>query len=155
MSTIAVLLRGALRRKPGTIGSAWSQPLALTGIALAGAWILVAIFVPLIAPYDPLAQTSNLFAEPSTAHLFGTDELGRDVPSRVREAGEQLAHQRMLREIGERHAGPEPKHADRFVAHDLAQRGEPRQADQQGRPIEAMLQIGQDVGAARDDARTR
>jgi len=83
MSTIAVLLRGALRRKPGTIGSAWSQPLALTGIALAGAWILVAIFVPLIAPYDPLAQTSNLFAEPSTAHLFGTDELGRDVLSRV------------------------------------------------------------------------
>jgi peptide/nickel transport system permease protein len=83
LSTIAVLLRGALRRKPGTIGSAWSQPLALTGIALAGAWILVAIFVPLIAPYDPLAQTSNLFAEPSTAHLFGTDELGRDVLSRV------------------------------------------------------------------------
>ena len=62
MSTIAVLLRGALRRKPGTIGSAWSQPLALIGIALAGAWILVAIFVPVIAPYDPLAQTSNLFA---------------------------------------------------------------------------------------------
>lgn len=83
MSTIAVLLRGALRRRPGTIGSAWAQPLALIGITLASAWVLVAIFVPLIAPYDPLAQTSNLFAEPSTAHLFGTDELGRDVLSRV------------------------------------------------------------------------
>jgi peptide/nickel transport system permease protein len=83
MSVLPVRLRGALRRKPGTIGSAWSQPLAIIGMALAGAWILVAILVPLIAPYDPLAQTSNLFAEPSTAHLFGTDELGRDVLSRV------------------------------------------------------------------------
>ena len=83
MSVLPVRLRGALRRKPGTIGSAWSQPLAIIGIALAGAWILIAIFVPLIAPYDPLAQTSNLFAEPSAAHLFGTDELGRDVLSRV------------------------------------------------------------------------
>ena len=83
MSVLPVLLRGALRRKPGTIGSAWSQPLAIIGIALAGAWILIAIFAPVIAPYDPLAQTSNLFAEPSAAHLFGTDELGRDVLSRV------------------------------------------------------------------------
>jgi peptide/nickel transport system permease protein len=52
-------------------------------MTLAAAWILVAIFVPWIAPYDPLAQTSRLFAEPSAAHIFGTDELGRDVLSRV------------------------------------------------------------------------
>jgi peptide/nickel transport system permease protein len=83
MSTLPMRLRGALRRRPGTIGSAWAQPLALVGMALAGAWILIAIFAPVVAPYDPLAQTSNLFAEPSSAHLFGTDELGRDVLSRV------------------------------------------------------------------------
>ena len=83
MSTLPLRLRGALRRKPGTIGSAWTQPLALIGMTLAGAWILIAIFAPVVAPYDPLAQTSNLFAEPSAAHLFGTDELGRDVFSRV------------------------------------------------------------------------
>lgn len=75
--------RIGLRRRAGTLGSAWRQPLAIAGMTLAAAWILVAIFVPWIAPYDPLAQTSRLFAEPSAAHIFGTDELGRDVLSRV------------------------------------------------------------------------
>jgi len=75
--------RVGFRRRPGTLGSAWSQPLAIAGMILAGAWLLVAIFVPLIAPYDPRAQSSQLFLEPSSAHLFGTDELGRDVFSRV------------------------------------------------------------------------
>jgi len=75
--------RLALRRRPGTLGSAWRQPLAIAGMVLAGAWILIAIFAPLVAPFDPLAQTANLFSEPSSAHLFGTDELARDVFSRV------------------------------------------------------------------------
>ncbi len=52
-------------------------------MTLAAAWILIAIFAPLVAPYDPLAQSAQLFAEPSSAHIFGTDELGRDVFSRV------------------------------------------------------------------------
>jgi peptide/nickel transport system permease protein len=43
----------------------------------------VAIFAPLIAPYDPLAQIYPPAEGPSGAHLFGTDELGRDVLSRV------------------------------------------------------------------------
>jgi peptide/nickel transport system permease protein len=71
------------RRAQGTLGSAWTQPLAIAGMVLAGAWILIAIFVPLIAPYDPLVQTSQLVQAPSAAHLLGTDELGRDVLSRV------------------------------------------------------------------------
>jgi len=52
-------------------------------MVLARAWVLVAIFVPLIAPYDPLTQSSHLLLAPSLTHLFGTDELGRDVFSRV------------------------------------------------------------------------
>jgi peptide/nickel transport system permease protein len=52
-------------------------------MAMAGAWILVVIFVPLLAPHDPLAQTPQLLLPPSPAHLFGTDELGRDIFSRV------------------------------------------------------------------------
>jgi peptide/nickel transport system permease protein len=47
-------------------------------------WIVCAIFGSLIAPHDPYAQ--NLEAinlSPSGAHLFGTDQLGRDVLSRV------------------------------------------------------------------------
>ena len=62
---------------------AWRQPLAVVGSVIALAWIVVAIFAPLIAPYDPLAQNFALSQAPSGAHLFGTDELGRDVLSRV------------------------------------------------------------------------
>jgi len=46
-------------------------------------WLVVAIFAPLIAPYDPLAQTFTALQSPSPDHPFGTDELGRDVLSRV------------------------------------------------------------------------
>jgi peptide/nickel transport system permease protein len=60
-----------------------SRPLVVIGIGIAAAWAVVAIFAPLIAPYDPLAQDFELFQPPSRDHLFGTDELGRDVFSRV------------------------------------------------------------------------
>jgi peptide/nickel transport system permease protein len=46
-------------------------------------WIVVAIAAPWLAPHDPLAQEFELFQPPSREHLFGTDELGRDVLSRV------------------------------------------------------------------------
>lgn len=45
---------------------------------------LLAIFAPVIAPYSPTAQNANdMLAEPSTKHLLGTDDLGRDVLSRL------------------------------------------------------------------------
>jgi peptide/nickel transport system permease protein len=58
------------------------------GAALGGAavlfFVLVALFAPLIAPYDPLATSwSTVRKPPSWLHLFGTDEIGRDVLSRV------------------------------------------------------------------------
>lgn len=81
MSTIASPT-GA-RRRGGKLRPAWRQPLAVVGSVIAFAWIVVAIFAPLIAPYDPLAQNFALSQAPSGAHLFGTDELGRDVLSRV------------------------------------------------------------------------
>ena len=59
------------------------RPLALIGLAIGLAWFVIAIAAPLIAPYDPLAQEFELFQPPSRDHLFGTDELGRDVFSRV------------------------------------------------------------------------
>jgi peptide/nickel transport system permease protein len=59
------------------------QPLALVGATIAILWFLVAAFAPLVAPYDPLEQTFVAFESPSADHLFGTDELGRDVFSRV------------------------------------------------------------------------
>jgi peptide/nickel transport system permease protein len=45
--------------------------------------VLTAVFAPLIAPYDPLAQDYELLQRPTASHLFGTDAFGRDVFSRV------------------------------------------------------------------------
>jgi len=46
--------------------------------------ILIALAAPLLAPYDPLAQNlGNTLARPGRAHLLGTDNVGRDVLSRV------------------------------------------------------------------------
>ena len=65
-------------------GSAWRGPLAIVGIAIAAIWIVIAIAAPLLAPNDPLAQDFAAAARaPTWHHLFGTDELGRDVLSRV------------------------------------------------------------------------
>jgi len=58
----------------------------VTGIAFALFLLLVAcaLLGPLIAPYDPLASdTSATLRPPSAAHWFGTDQLGRDILSRV------------------------------------------------------------------------
>src|SRR5437763_1284408 len=47
-------------------------------------WILDAIFWPLIVPHDPFAvDPINTLQKPSIDHFFGTDDLGRDVFSRV------------------------------------------------------------------------
>ena len=81
MSTLAFRTRA--RRRGGRTRPAWRQPLAVAGGVIAVAWLVVAIFAPFIAPYDPLAQTFVAAQSPSSAHLFGTDELGRDVLSRV------------------------------------------------------------------------
>ena len=59
------------------------QPLVFIGLVVVIAWILVAIVAPVVAPYDPLAQGTQLFTPPSSQHWLGTDELGRDVLSRL------------------------------------------------------------------------
>jgi peptide/nickel transport system permease protein len=61
-----------------------SNRLALFGTVIMSLFILMAVFAPLIAPYDPLQQDlAGKFAPPSRAHLMGQDELGRDILSRV------------------------------------------------------------------------
>ncbi|MGC2810587.1 MAG: ABC transporter permease [Bradyrhizobium sp.] len=57
---------------------------AVVGIAVIATFILLALFAPLIAPFDPIATSWTLVRKPPSAlHWFGTDELGRDVLSRV------------------------------------------------------------------------
>jgi ABC-type dipeptide/oligopeptide/nickel transport system permease subunit len=65
------------------ISAAWRQPLAIVGIVLAALWIAIAVFAPWLAPHDPLAQEAPPLLGPSGDYPFGTDELGRDVLSRV------------------------------------------------------------------------
>lgn len=61
----------------------FAQPTLIAGLVLIVIAVLVALFAPLIAPYDPMALSPDLLSPPSSSHLFGTDELGRDLFSRV------------------------------------------------------------------------
>lgn len=73
----------ALPRRFRAGGSPWRQPLAIVGVTLVAGWVIVAILAPVLAPYGPLAQDAVQLQPPDGAHLLGTDELGRDVLSRV------------------------------------------------------------------------
>ena len=68
-------------------GSAWRyfrrNWLAVFGLVVFGLLVLVAILAPLIAPYDPDAISYDFLAPPSREHLLGTDDVGRDVLSRL------------------------------------------------------------------------
>jgi peptide/nickel transport system permease protein len=58
--------------------------MAMFGLCVVLVWAIVAVAAPLIAPYDALSQrVMDRLGPPSIQHLFGTDELGRDVFSRV------------------------------------------------------------------------
>ncbi len=59
------------------------RKLAVIGLGFVLLVCLVALFAPVIAPYGANEQTTSLLAGPSGAHLLGTDNLGRDVFSRL------------------------------------------------------------------------
>ena len=75
--TIESPARRALRRL-------WRRKGAVVGLFVVAAFVAIAIFAPLISPYDPAAQSwSAVRKAPSMAHWFGTDDVGRDVLARV------------------------------------------------------------------------
>jgi peptide/nickel transport system permease protein len=79
----AVTFRRRASNRARRINPGLRQPLAIAGAVIAVIWVLIAIFAPLLAPAGPLAQNFTPSVGPSWQHLFGTDELGRDVLSRV------------------------------------------------------------------------
>ena len=57
---------------------------AMLGLGVVVFFVVLAVLAPTIAPHDPLQTSwSEVRKAPSAAHLFGTDEIGRDVTSRV------------------------------------------------------------------------
>lgn len=67
------------RTIPGTL---------IAGLALSAAIVLAVIIIPALSPYDPSAEdVAAMLQPPSPAHPFGTDQLGRDLLTRVAAAG--------------------------------------------------------------------
>jgi peptide/nickel transport system permease protein len=87
MSTAAVTTREderGLAPRRSLARRALRHPLVVTGGCIVALLALVAIFGRWLAPYDPMSMNfAARFAPPSLAHLFGTDDFGRDVFSRV------------------------------------------------------------------------
>ncbi len=60
------------------------HPEVIVGLAVIVTWFLLALFAPILAPFEPLEQNiQQRLQPPGETHRLGTDELGRDVLSRV------------------------------------------------------------------------
>ena len=84
-ATLPVVLR-VPRANRGTAIRYFARrnPRMIVGGAMVVAWLLIALLAPVVAPYDPIKVTvGDALRSPSLAHLLGTDDLGRDVLSRV------------------------------------------------------------------------
>jgi len=67
-----------------TVSVFFGRPLPIVGLVIISIFIIITIFGPWIAPYDPLEMdVMNSLAHPSSEHLLGTDEIGRDTLSRL------------------------------------------------------------------------
>ncbi|TMG47578.1 MAG: ABC transporter permease [Chloroflexi bacterium] len=77
----ALRLRGVGQRAGAPV---FANPLNVTALVLIGAFAICAVLAPIVAPYDPLAQALGSRLEPpSPQHWLGTDQLGRDIASRL------------------------------------------------------------------------
>jgi len=83
---MAAVVFQELETRPG--GKTWKRLLrrggAMFGLGVVVFFVLIALLAPWIAPHDPLGTSwSAVRAAPSATYLFGADELGRDVLSRI------------------------------------------------------------------------
>ncbi len=87
------MVSAAVQKSQSTWALAWRRfkrhRMAMASLVVILLLVLMAVFAPWIAPYDPTAQPTGLdvgqyyFQPPSREHLLGTDDLGRDVLSRI------------------------------------------------------------------------
>ncbi len=59
------------------------NPVGVVGVGLVLLFVLLAICAPLVSPFDPIAQPAKRLLTPGSPYIFGTDEFGRDVLSRI------------------------------------------------------------------------
>ena len=75
---------GRMAGPVGLLKEVASRPAGLFGLSVVGGLLILAIFAPFIAPYGPAEQDiANRLEGPSWDHLLGTDQLGRDLLSRL------------------------------------------------------------------------
>ena len=73
-----------LRRIWEGVSIVFASRTAMIGLAIVLFWVIVAVFAPFLTPYTPLEQDWKVPNQgPSSAHILGTDELGRDLWSRL------------------------------------------------------------------------
>jgi len=71
-------------RRRGVAARILANPLSLAGAAILAGLVVLALLAPYVAPYDPIqTNVTQRLAAPSRLHPFGTDQLGRDILSRI------------------------------------------------------------------------
>src|SRR5579863_7295301 len=85
LATVGSSLEAGTQARPRTLARRLLRSKTfIAGAVILGFWIVCAIFGPLFVPHDPLGQNLlNVNNSPSATYWFGTDQLGRDVLSRV------------------------------------------------------------------------
>jgi len=70
--------------KTGALSRLWRTPSLLAGSIMLAVLVLLAVLIPLISPHDPTKQDLSAFLQPPSAeHWLGTDQLGRDLFTRL------------------------------------------------------------------------
>lgn len=92
MNTGAPYISGSMTEAPvkkysefkRTVSVFFGRPLPVVGLVIIVIFLIITIIGPWIAPYDPIEMdVMNSLSHPSSAHLLGTDEIGRDTLSRL------------------------------------------------------------------------
>lgn len=71
-----------------TLRILWRNPVVLIGLLIIVFWVVISILAPFISPFEPLTQNvSGRLTAPGAEYLLGSDELGRDILTRVMYGG--------------------------------------------------------------------